>query len=90
MSYVNLSKSFLPREKLMHFGKTTVSNEELVSILLSTGNINKSVQELAKDVLNMANNQVHLLAKLEVNELKQIDGIGSKSMFISLSFRISQ
>ena len=28
----------------MHFGKTTVSNEELVSILLSTGNINKSTK----------------------------------------------
>ena len=48
-------------------------------------NINKSVQELAKDVLNMANNQVHLLAKLEVNELKQIVGIGDAKACLLVS-----
>lgn len=85
MNYLEMSKSFLPREKLMQFGKSTVSNEELVSILLSTGNIKKPVQELAKDVLQMANNQVHLLAKLEVNELKQIDGIGEAKACLLVS-----
>lgn len=85
MNYLDMSKSFLPREKLMHFGKSTVSNEELVSILLSTGNIKKSVQDLAKDVLQMAKNQIHLLAKLEVNELKQIDGIGEAKACLLVS-----
>ncbi|MDG2343624.1 MAG: DNA repair protein RadC [Flavobacteriales bacterium] len=86
-----MNNNFMPREKLIRFGKTTVSNEDLISILLSTGNSRKTVQELAKEVLNSVNNQVNLLSKLEVNELTQIHGIGqAKACLLVSAFELAK
>jgi DNA repair protein RadC len=63
-----------PRERLISFGPTALSNEELVAILLRTGMKDMSVLELSKKVL------YHLksfddLKKLSVFELLKVDGI---------------
>jgi DNA repair protein RadC len=85
MNKKDSNSSLLPREKLMQLGKTSVSNEELISILLSTGNFKKPVQELSKDVLQTVNNQINLLARLEVDELTQIHGIGEAKACLLVS-----
>ena len=65
-----------PREKLFIKGAAALSNSELLAILISTGNKNKSAVELAKDVLQLGKNNLNELGKLTVTELMKIKGIG--------------
>jgi len=65
-----------PREKLLKKGISSLSDAELIAIMLSTGTKNQSAVELAKKVLAAANNNLHSLGKLTVTDLKKINGIG--------------
>src|SRR5690554_7264491 len=63
-----------PREKLINYGVKSLSNVELLAILLRTGNKNKSVIELSKDVLYKLE-QISDLKKIKINELLKVPGI---------------
>src|SRR5215213_9964193 len=65
-----------PREKLLLKGAAVLSDSELLAILISTGNKEKSAVELAKDVLILGKNNLNELGKLSVNDLMKIKGIG--------------
>jgi DNA repair protein RadC len=65
-----------PREKLLLKGATVLSDSELLAILISTGNKEKSAVELAKEVLTLGKNNLNELGKLSVNDLMKIKGIG--------------
>ena len=53
-----------PRERLINFGAESLSNEELLSILLKTGTKDVSVKELASTILNKIG---------EINKLNEIN-----------------
>lgn len=63
-----------PREKLLNHGVEKLSNVELLAILLRTGNKNKSVIDLSKDVLYKIE-QISDLKNVSINELLKIPGI---------------
>lgn len=65
-----------PREKLILKGKAVLSDAELVAILLGSGTTTLSAVDLAKIVLQSANNNLHELARLTVKDLIKIKGIG--------------
>lgn len=65
-----------PREKLIEKGKQSLSNSELLAILLATGTKEKSALDLAKELLELANNDLNQLAKLNIKELCSVNGIG--------------
>ena len=65
-----------PREKLLLKGRSTLSDTELLAILLGTGTKSLSAVDLAKQVLQQADNNLNSLARLSVNDLTQIKGIG--------------
>ncbi|NUM31706.1 MAG: DNA repair protein RadC [Bacteroidetes bacterium] len=65
-----------PREKLVLKGKSSLSNAELIGILLSTGTKTKSAVDLGRELLELAQNDLNLLARFNVNEIKKIKGIG--------------
>ncbi|SNR17112.1 RadC family protein [Tenacibaculum jejuense] len=65
-----------PREKLLHNGKTIVTNAELIAILISSGNRNESAVELSKRILASVNNSLNDLSKLSIQELMKFKGIG--------------
>ncbi|MGV3598779.1 MAG: RadC family protein [Bacteroidota bacterium] len=65
-----------PREKLMLHGKSTLSQAELLAILISTGTKSKSAIDLARDILKKCGDDINHLAKMSVKELVKIDGIG--------------
>lgn len=65
-----------PREKLFTKGPIALSDSELLAILISTGNKNKSAVELAKEILQLGKNNLNELGKLTVNDLMTIKGIG--------------
>ena len=65
-----------PREKLMLKGKNTLSDAELIAILISSGNDRESAVNLAQRILEASQNNLLELSKLTVNDLKKFRGIG--------------
>ncbi len=65
-----------PREKLLKKGIASLSNAELIAILIGSGIKNESAVEISKKILNGSANNLNELAKLTVNDLKKIKGIG--------------
>lgn len=70
------AKDDRPREKLLAKGPQTLSDSELLAILILNGNKEKSALDLAKDVLKLGKNNLPELGKLTVRELTKIRGIG--------------
>lgn len=65
-----------PREKLLLKGKSTLSDAELVALIIGSGTGSLSAVEVAKLVLQSVGNNLHDLAKLSVKELMKSKGIG--------------
>jgi DNA repair protein RadC len=66
-----------PREKLMQKGRRSLSDAELIAILLSTGNKEKSAVDLAKNVLATTGNNLNELGRLSVKDFTKLKGIGT-------------
>ena len=65
-----------PREKLALKGKSTLSDAELVAILIGSGNKNETAVELSKKILASINNDLNQLGKLTIAYLIKFNGIG--------------
>ena len=65
-----------PREKLMLKGKMTLSNAELLAILIGSGNRNESAVDLCKRILASVDNNLMTLGKLSIKQLSNFKGIG--------------
>ena len=65
-----------PREKMLLKGKESLSDAELMAILISSGNRDESAVDLSKRILKYANNNLNKLSKLSIEELMQFKGIG--------------
>ncbi|MCC6721686.1 MAG: DNA repair protein RadC [Bacteroidia bacterium] len=66
-----------PREKLILKGKSSLSNSELLGILISTGTKTKSAIDLGRELLELAQNDLNQLARFNVNEIVKIKGFGT-------------
>jgi len=79
-----------PRERLMTYGASALSNAELLAILLRTGTKQQSVLNLAKAVLKEIGDLKHL-NETSINELTEISGIGpSKAVQIMASIELGK
>ena len=67
--------SLLPRERLAKEGVESLSNQELLAILLRTGTRQVSVFEIAQKVLNNLSSLTDL-KKMTLQELQSLSGIG--------------
>jgi len=77
MSIKDWNKSERPREKLLERGKESLSDAELLAILIGSGQKNKSAIEIAREIINKSGSLLNLSRKT-VNELvKNNDGIGN-------------
>jgi DNA repair protein RadC len=65
-----------PREKLLLKGKASLSDAELIGILLGSGTVSMSAVDVAKQILGSVDNNLHRLAKLSVKDLEKFKGIG--------------
>ena len=65
-----------PREKLLSKGSRTLTDAELIAILISSGNIDETAVELAKRILQSVGNNLSELSKRGVDYLKTFNGIG--------------
>lgn len=69
-----------PYEKLELFGADSLSNAELLAIIIKTGTRNRSVVAIAQEVLNLGNSQnsesLRFMQDISINEFMKIEGIG--------------
>jgi len=76
LSIKNWAPDDRPREKLMNKGINSLSDAELIAILIGNGTKNESAVNLAKKMLSVVNNNLNELAKLNLSDLKKTKGIG--------------
>jgi DNA repair protein RadC len=80
-----------PREKLLSKGISTLSDAELIAILIGSGSRNESAVDLSKKILNKVSNNLNELGKLSIPELKKFKGIGeAKAISIVAAMELSR
>ena len=61
---------------MLHQGIGSLSDTELIAILLRSGNPEETAVELAQRILNMAQNNLNELGKFTIHQLTQVRGVG--------------
>jgi DNA repair protein RadC len=85
------AKDDRPREKLLFNGAETLSNSELLAILIHNGSREKTAVDLAKDVLKLGKDSLGELGKLTIKELMKIKGIGeAKAITIAAALELGR
>lgn len=74
MSTKKIPKEEMPREKLIRNGPKTLTNSELLAIILRTGNKKENVLEVSRKFFNKYN--IKSLSRLKFSTLKKQLGIG--------------
>lgn len=86
-----LAEDDRPREKFMKLGRHTLSDAELIAIIISSGNRDESAVQLARRMLSESGNNINELAKLSLNELRKFRGVGeAKAITIAAAFELGR
>ncbi len=87
----SLAEDDRPREKLATMGRHTLSDAELIGIILGSGNRHETAVQLAQRMLAENQNNINQLAKLSLNDLKKFKGVGIvKAISIAASFELGR
>ena len=90
-SIKNWSQDDQPREKLRSKGKSTLSDAELVAILIGSGNRDESAVALCKRILASVDNNLSALGKLSIKQLTAFKGIGeAKAITIAAALELGR
>lgn len=65
-----------PREKLMNSGIQSLSNAELIALLIGSGTRESNAVELSRNLLASVHNDLYELGRLSIEQLTSIRGIG--------------
>ena len=66
-----------PREKMLHKGSQSLSDAELLAILIASGNKDESAVELSRRIMHECGDNINELARLSIHDLcKRFKGIG--------------
>lgn len=85
------AKDDRPREKLLVKGAETLSDSELLAILLNKGTPNKSAVELAREVLRLGHDNLNELARISITDLMKVKGIGeAKAITLAASLELGR
>ena len=86
-----LAEADRPREKALASGIRSLSNSELLALLIGSGSEKESAIELSKRILMHVDQDMHQLAKMHAHQLQQFRGIGSaKAVKIEAAFEIGR
>ncbi len=87
----SLAQDDRPREKLVALGRQSLSDAELLAIILGSGNKTETAVQLAQRMLYQNKNNINEVAKLSLNDLKKFKGIGIvKAINIAASFELGR
>lgn len=82
----SMSFALKPRERVSKQGIRALSDSELIALLMGTGNGNKGVMSLSKEVLNLMENRNYTFSQ---DDLASIKGVGNaKSSLLMAVFEI--
>jgi len=90
-SIKNWAQDDRPREKMMLKGIETLSNAELLAILINNGTKDKSAVDVAKELLSAVNHDLQHVGKLSVKEILKlkVKGIGeAKAIIIAAALEL--
>lgn len=86
-----LAEDDRPREKLLTIGRQNLSDAELLAIQIGFGTREETAIQLAQRVLNYFGNDLNLLAKTSIADLKKFKGIGeAKAINIASAFELGR
>ena len=77
MSVKQWAEEDRPSTKLQSFGANTLTNAELISILVGSGTTQHNAVEIAQAILSKYDCDLSKLGKADFHELKEIDGVGT-------------
>lgn len=90
-SIKNWATDDMPREKLMDKGAFSLSNSELIAILLRSGSSKVSAVGLAKVILKENENDLFKLSRKTIIELCQYKGVGpAKAVTLKACFELAK
>lgn len=72
----DLAEQDRPREKLIMMGERSLTNSELLGIIIGSGQVNRSAVDIAREILGRYNNNLTDLGNTSLKELTKIKGIG--------------
>jgi DNA repair protein RadC len=91
MSIKFLAEDDRPREKFLLKGKNSLSDSELLAIIMGSGNKEETAVELARRILASVNNNWHQLSLLSVKDLTKFKGVGEvKAISITTALEIGR
>ena len=80
-----------PREKMLLKGNGALSDAELIAILIGSGTVDLSAVDVAKLILQKANNNLNELARLSLKDLMKVKGIGeAKAISIAAALELGR
>ncbi len=80
-----------PREKMLSKGRKSLSNAELIAILLGSGSRAESAVGLSKRILSSVENDLIALGKLSIEEMMRFKGIGeAKAISIAAAMELGR
>ena len=89
MRIKSLAEDDRPREKFLLKGKASVSDSELLAIIMGSGNREESAVELARRILKSVENNWHRLSQLSIKDLMKFKGVGeAKAISIATALEI--
>ncbi|MFK7834475.1 MAG: DNA repair protein RadC [Winogradskyella sp.] len=90
-SIKNWSQDDQPREKLRDKGKASLSDAELIAILIGSGNREESAVALCKRIFASVDNNLNALGKLSISQLMEFKGIGeAKAISITAALELGR
>lgn len=79
-----------PREKLAKYGSSSLSNSELIAILIGSGSRGFSALDAAKELIDLAGN-IYDLSGLSVDKIKTIKGLGdARAVTLKAAFELAK
>ena len=91
LSIKSWSKDDRPREKLRDKGKLSLSNAELVAILIGSGSRNESAVKLSQRILASTDHNLNTLGKMSLQQLMAFKGIGeAKAISITAALELGR
>ncbi|HLF63903.1 MAG TPA: DNA repair protein RadC [Saprospiraceae bacterium] len=90
-SIKNLPLDDRPRERAVRQGISALSDSELIAILIGSGSQEINAVTLARQIMQSAGNDLHLLAKMSIQELQKHKGVGiAKAVTIAASMELGR
>jgi DNA repair protein RadC len=91
LSLKDLAEDDRPREKMLQKGVLSLSDAELIAILVNSGNKEETAVQLSQRILNHYSNNLMSLGKASIKELQRFKGIGeAKAITISSALEIGR